>query len=183
MELHELMAHIEIRQALVRYCRGVDRSDEAMIRSAFHEDATDEHGAFKGTGWEMASAMCMAERDMADVGSHNVTNVYVEFDSADRARVESYVLAFHPYRATSGVATPDAETKMGIFAGRYEDIFERRDGEWKIAKRVVIGDWSRAEFPGAHWPRGSWQEGGFPRGGRGDNDPSQSLFPGEKIPG
>ncbi|MET0378059.1 MAG: nuclear transport factor 2 family protein [Spongiibacteraceae bacterium] len=46
MDINEVIAHIEIRQALVRYCRGVDRSDEAMIRSAFHEDAIDEHGAF-----------------------------------------------------------------------------------------------------------------------------------------
>ncbi|MET0378060.1 MAG: nuclear transport factor 2 family protein [Spongiibacteraceae bacterium] len=124
----------------------------------------------------MARVLHDAERDVQDVGSHNLTNVYIELDSAERARVESYVLAFHPYQDTS-----DSEMRMGIFAGRYEDIFERRDGEWKIAKRVVIGDWSRAEFPGAHWSRGSWQEGGFPRGGRGENDLSHTLFPVQKI--
>ena len=29
------------------------------------------------------------------------------------------------------------------FAGRYIDRFEKRDGEWRIAKRMVVYDWIR----------------------------------------
>ena len=40
------------RQAILdcmrRYCRGVDRRDEALILSVYHPDAIDDHGAFLG---------------------------------------------------------------------------------------------------------------------------------------
>ena len=37
-----------IRQAALRYCRGVDRLDAELMRSAYHDDATDDHGVFVG---------------------------------------------------------------------------------------------------------------------------------------
>ena len=36
------------------YCRGVDRCDEDLIRSAFHDDSYDDHGYWKGPGHELA---------------------------------------------------------------------------------------------------------------------------------
>jgi hypothetical protein len=30
-----------------------------------------------------------------------------------------------------------------IFGGRYIDVFERRDGEWRISKRKIVPDWNR----------------------------------------
>jgi len=36
----------EIRDALFRYCRGIDRGDAAMMRSAYHADAIEHHGDF-----------------------------------------------------------------------------------------------------------------------------------------
>jgi hypothetical protein len=33
-----------IYEVLVRYCRGVDRCDEDLIRSTFHDDSYDDHG-------------------------------------------------------------------------------------------------------------------------------------------
>ncbi|MBV9659644.1 MAG: nuclear transport factor 2 family protein [Acidimicrobiales bacterium] len=170
MDQNEIVAHLEIRQALFRYCRGVDRSDADLIKSAFHPDATDAHGAFKGLGWEMADRLASAEGGMPRVGSHLVTNIYIEFDDADHARCESYVLAFHPHQDTG---TP----QLGMFAGRYLDRFERRDGEWRIAERLVVNDWSRNHLEGAHWPRGSSQEGGFPPGHKDRQDVAYELFP------
>ena len=38
-----------IREAMGRYCRGIDRLDVDLIRSAYHEDAFDDHGPFKNT--------------------------------------------------------------------------------------------------------------------------------------
>ncbi len=39
-----------IRQAALRYCRGVDRLDAELMFSAYHDDATDDHGVFVGLG-------------------------------------------------------------------------------------------------------------------------------------
>jgi len=37
-----------IRQAALRYCRGVDRLDPELMLSAYHDGATDDHGIFSG---------------------------------------------------------------------------------------------------------------------------------------
>ena len=48
-KVQELWDREQIRQCLVRYCRGVDRFDRDLILSAFHPDCLDEHGKFVGT--------------------------------------------------------------------------------------------------------------------------------------
>ena len=60
--------------------------------------------------------------------------MFIEFDSPDVARVSSYVHAYHPVKDDEG------KDRLLIFAGRYLDRFERRDGDWKIAARKVMSD-------------------------------------------
>lgn len=36
----------EIRDALYRYCRCIDRGDAEVMKSAYHEDAIEHHGTF-----------------------------------------------------------------------------------------------------------------------------------------
>jgi hypothetical protein len=76
---------------------------------------------------------------------HAICNELIELDG-DTAHREAYFLAFH--RLVRDGATVDL-----LFAGRYVDRLERRDGEWRIAHRVVVHDWSRIDpvaetFPG-----------------------------------
>ena len=40
-----------IRDAALRYCRGVDRLDVELMKSAYWEGATDDHGVF--VGWRV----------------------------------------------------------------------------------------------------------------------------------
>jgi hypothetical protein len=40
-----------IYEVLVTYCRGVDRCDEDLIRSAFHDDSYDDHGYWNAPDW------------------------------------------------------------------------------------------------------------------------------------
>jgi len=166
MEIEDVIAELEIRRVLARYCRGVDRGDLEMLKSVYHEDATDDHGTFQGSGWAFAELLVPAMDQSALVSQHQVTNVLIERDG-DVARVESYVLAFHP--------VPDTETGREVHAvagGRYLDRFEKRDGEWKIADRVVLIDWTRQALSGEDWslqPR-------FTPGARGEKDPTFGLF-------
>ena len=39
-------------------CRGVDRLDVELMKSAYWEGATDDHGVFVGDAWEFCE-MCM----------------------------------------------------------------------------------------------------------------------------
>jgi hypothetical protein len=58
---------------------------------------------------------------------------------------------------------------VNLFAGRYVDRFERREGEWRIARRTVVHDWSR-QLPAAHESLGL-PLGDFAQGRRDGSDP------------
>ena len=130
--LARLADRVQIEEALARYCRGVDRCDEAALRSAYHDDATDDHGTFTGLAWEFAAWAVRGARRSWHSSHHTVHNVIVEWTGQDRAEVESYVLAFNRRAGEGG--------PVEVFAGRYLDRFERRAGEWRIAQRVALRD-------------------------------------------
>ena len=44
--LQEMLDEFELRKLVHSYCRTVDRGDFAQLRSLYHEDALDDHGAF-----------------------------------------------------------------------------------------------------------------------------------------
>jgi hypothetical protein len=166
MDIDALIAHTEIRQVLYRYCRGVDRGDEALIRSVYHPDAEDDHGTWQGPGQEFARYIVAALDDVDAPSQHHVTNVLIELDGNDRAAVESYFIAFHPYASTDG------GIRHAFVGGRYLDDFERRSGEWRISRRRVVLDWTRSDIAGEAWPAAA----AFASGRRRDQDPSAELF-------
>ena len=129
--LQELLDRESIRDCLLRYCRGIDRCDEAALRSAYWEDATDCHGAWNGSA---AGFIAQALEKLRQGGRrvHQITNVLIELHG-DTAAVESSFFALH---ATA--AQPERET---FLCGRYAARFERRGSEWRVAARTVIYDW------------------------------------------
>ena len=135
--LRELLDKQEIHEVLMRYCRGIDRCDEELLRGVYHPDAADNHGLFVGKAADFIPwALKALERDLST--KHYVTNELIEL-RGDIADVESYVLAVHHRVAEEG-GLVDL-----IMAGRYIDRFERRAGVWKIADRKVVMDWARID--------------------------------------
>jgi hypothetical protein len=158
-ETQALLDKQAIHEVLMRYCRGVDRLDEALIRSCYHQGAWDEHGPFQGDAWEFAS-YCVRELGAAfTITQHHIANELVELDG-DRASCESYFTAYHRNEK-------DGQVKLLVVGGRYLDRFERRSGEWKIARRVTVLDWARVDPLEREW-RGA---AAYARGGRGALDP------------
>lgn len=54
-EVQTLLDQQAVYEVLVRYCRGVDRCDEELLRSVYHADAYDDHGYWKGNGQDFAA--------------------------------------------------------------------------------------------------------------------------------
>jgi len=129
--LQSLLDREAIRDCLSRYCRGIDRCDEAALRSAYWEDATDCHGAWNGSA---AGFITQALGRVRQGGRrvHQITNVLIELHG-EVAAVES---SFFALQATA--AQPDRET---FLCGRYVDRFERRGNAWRVASRTVVYDW------------------------------------------
>lgn len=128
-----IVAREQIRDVLLRYCRGVDRCDLELLRSVYHPDAVDDHGSFKGNGWEFAEMIVTSKLSGALLSIHHVGNMLIEVDpGAETASAETYFVA-----ANRLVAAPD---RLQVFVGRYVDRLTCRDGEWRIAQRTVVHD-------------------------------------------
>jgi ketosteroid isomerase-like protein len=122
------------RQAIVdcvnRYARGVDRDDPDLVGSAYHPDAVEDHGAYIG-GVDGLVPFLAAAHEPFDGYQRFVTNFSIELDG-DSAHAESYYLC---------ILRRDEKGKLFANGGRYVDRLEKRDGAWRIVRRVVVIEW------------------------------------------
>jgi len=137
----------EIMDVLLRYTRGTDRLDVELIRSAFHEDGIDSHGKVTGTNEDFL-AWWLPGQEQREATQHYLMNHTVDLDG-DSAHAETYFMAF---------VKSHGEDELHVYGGRYVDRLERREGEWRIAVRVVAHEWNmvgdasamQAEIAGRH---------------------------------
>lgn len=165
-----------IQDLMYRWCRSVDRLDFDLMRSVFHADAIDDHGAFKGGVEELVAWIRERHRNIT-FSAHRLGNMLIEFAGPDVALVETYAETVQRYPADgkaalgqlSGgqVGAPDAPAVLNSYV-RYVDRFQRRNGEWRIASRAVVQDWKRiSDLPGEDWKPTT----GWPAGRRDQEDP------------
>ena len=57
-DLQALLDREAIRDCLNRYCRGIDRADEELLRGVYWPDARDSHGAYVGTASGFVAVTC-----------------------------------------------------------------------------------------------------------------------------
>ncbi|MXO74374.1 nuclear transport factor 2 family protein [Altererythrobacter aerius] len=131
MTADEALDRVALADLVMRYCRGVDRRDFALVRSLYWDDAVDHHGAmFDGTAdafvaW-LPDAMAPFELTV-----HRVTNSLFAIDG-DRAEGEHYAVAYH--------RTRPPQRREIVIGGRYLDRYERRAGTWKFIERSLVFD-------------------------------------------
>jgi hypothetical protein len=123
----------QITAALLRYCRGIDRMDADLIRSAYHADGVDDHGeAFRGTIDEYIPWVLGVLGERFDSTMHTLSNISIAADGGV-ATVESYLIAYH---VTKGGGA------LRVFGARYVDRFEDRPASrWRIAHRRLVSEW------------------------------------------
>jgi SnoaL-like domain len=143
-ELRDLLDQHQIRALIYRYCRAVDRRQYQDLRACYHPEATDHHGDFYGTVDEFVAYV---ERGLQayEATMHFVGNLAVEV-TGDAARSEAYVLALAHLAATD-----DRPARDNTVALRYVDDLERRDGEWRILRRVCVYEWTRTDDVPSGW--------------------------------
>jgi len=138
-----------IQDVMYKWCRAIDRLDSDGMRAAFHPDATDSHGAYIG-GVDGLVNWVQERHKPIPFSSHQVSNMLIEFATPDLALVETYIrtLQHYPAEAKASLAqlSGGAAGKPGVgidlmTASRYVDRFERRNGDWRIARRTLIQDW------------------------------------------
>jgi hypothetical protein len=146
-DLQRLADRIAIQETLYRYARGIDRRNWDFLASAFHPGASLHQGDFKGSIEEMIENVKLRHAAI-EQSAHLMTNILIEFDGPDGAVVETYYLAYLRNDALPAIVrtaligggAPEGGKIDMRSLGRYIDRFERRDGHWRIAKRVCIAE-------------------------------------------
>lgn len=140
--LERLSAEHSIKEVLQQYCRGVDRRDFDLVRSTYHHDAHDAHGPYNGDIDGLIEWMERRHRGVAQ-SMHLLGNCLIDWRE-DHAVVETYCVTYQKLLGGGSANTSDVGLTVGG-AGqqtqvrcRYVDRFEERDGQWKIADRVVV---------------------------------------------
>jgi hypothetical protein len=140
-QMQELLDKQALHDNLMYYCRGIDRMDHALIQSTYWPDSTDDHGAFVGAGQAWADE-AVRWKDLNRSINHHVSNVLSEIDG-NFARRESMFNCVVTFR----------EPVVTMFlGGRYRDLCEKRNGEWKILHRVCVWDWCEQRPTEPGWP-------------------------------
>jgi hypothetical protein len=151
-QIDMLVSRAQIEEVLLDYARGNDHADEAMIRSCFWPESTHKHGGFDGTSMGFID-FAMRILPKLKYCKHHITNVSVRV-KGNRAFSECYYYAHH--RRDNKDASGEEDI---FFEGRYIDLLERRNGEWKIIRRRGMSDWNSpvtpAESPYSALPAGT----------------------------
>lgn len=145
--LQQLLDRQAIQDVLVRYCRAVDRADVALLRDCYHSDATEDHGGTFAGSAQAYIDMLAPVLPRAGTLSHTTTNILIEFDGPQAARVESHILAFARLKKAG-------EKFDSLCLARAVDRFTQRDGAWRIAARQLVWEWNHDMPMAEGWGRG-----------------------------
>jgi hypothetical protein len=129
--LRHVLDRQDILDCLTRFSRGMDRFDESLFLSAFHDDAVISAGDFVGGARDLYGWACdMHARGQAST-SHSLLNHTCDI-AGEIAHTETYYL----------FAARNKNETNWIAGGRYLDRLEQREGAWKIALRCNVIEWS-----------------------------------------
>ena len=145
----------EIENLLGLYCRAIDRLDVELLKSVYHPDGVDDHGAISANAHEFADRVIAMLRDTCVSTLHTVTHSVIDV-RGDAAAAESCYLAIHTVAAGEaaigkffGETYLAEQRKAGrlngrheyVCAGRYLDELAKRDGVWRIVRRKMTNEW------------------------------------------
>lgn len=139
--VEESVDTVALQRLVASYCHGIDRRDFALVRSLYHDDAIDDHGAMFRGGPDEYVAWLPLMLATWSLTSHIIHHALFLIDG-ERAEGEVTVTAYH--RTADG-------TREVIAHGRYLDQYARRDDVWRFYRRSLVLDWTeeRAISPAA----------------------------------
>ena len=126
----QLADHQAITDQIYRYCRAMDRIDQELGYSIWHDDGTADYGHhFQGSGRAFIDHVCAQHRQLL-MHSHQISNILISING-DHAGSESYVTA------TLRMRRDDKLLQMTVIS-RYLDRWSRRGGRWAIDHRIAV---------------------------------------------
>jgi ketosteroid isomerase-like protein len=134
-DLDVSLADVEaVRRLASTYALGIDRRDEALVRSLFTDDALVA-GSLGGAPASEYIPQLIAGASRFASTQHNITNQYVA-RAGDDLVVHSYAVALH----FGHDGTDQSDLAMGV---EYRDRATRVDGGWLMSHRHTVVVWTR----------------------------------------
>jgi hypothetical protein len=153
---------LQIEEVLYKLCRAVDRRTFDLLDEVYHPDATiNKYG--DDESWLTWKAEAVERHRTLPVAIHMMTGLLIDFINQDRAFVESSCIALEQ---RDGDGTESGFNQLVLL--RYADLFERRDGLWRIGSRTFVPDQMMRV---AMTPAGVDRVVGRNAGRRDENDP------------
>lgn len=119
------------------YARAMDSNEPDLLTDILTSDIEIEGPGFTMQGLEQVSQSPAMLRQMYLMTQHLVHNQTFTFEGGE-AVGETYCTASHILRPEA-----DGEShKALVWAIRYQDRFRKEGGEWRLARRALIVDWS-----------------------------------------
>jgi hypothetical protein len=140
-QLRVLVAKQQLHENMVRYCRGMDRKDLDLMQSTYWPESTEDHGLYVGLSHEFCEWTMALQKQWSHKASHYVTNMLIDLDGNQAKRETAFIYMKVP---TDGGPTD-------VLCGRYRDLCERRDDEWKVRARTCVWDWTQRLAPEADY--------------------------------
>lgn len=146
LSLENMLDHEQIRCSIAQLARGEDRRDAVLIAACYWPDSVTDYGVFKGS-FDDYLAWVVPGADAITNTQHHVGQSYIELDN-DTAKVETQVISYHRIDYGAGDAH---DTVIG---GRYLDVFQKREGNWRIISRIMLYDWYQDWGASIDWSQG-----------------------------
>ncbi|HEY3654695.1 MAG TPA: nuclear transport factor 2 family protein [Steroidobacteraceae bacterium] len=169
-----------IRDVLTRYCRGIDRVDSEVLESVFWPDAPTDYFAYVGLSPGFVDFM-MEALPQIEQTTHMIGNILLNM-AGEKCEAETYVQAYHRMRAPASPLPPGSKKGTPwdfVLGARYIDHFEKRDDEWRIARRYLCWDWCR-NYSDSFDPAAGMLGLSVPRGGL--RKPDDEIYKRFSIP-
>lgn len=140
-DLRLLLEVQAIQEVMLRYTRAMDRADSDLMHTIFWPEGFDDHGMYVGPIAGLFERTLNA-RDDPDRARHHLIGVprVLSWEGA-QAHVETYFIFTGVYGPGPNDNLGEVpEVTVGFNWGRYDDLFEKRDGEWKVLRRLTVYD-------------------------------------------
>lgn len=133
MELNGALQRLTDERAIERllfdYAYFLDMNMPAQMATLFVDDCTVSYAPnFGAEGIDAYKQTLDGIGTFFKATTHHVSNVCIDFDAEDEARVRAVVLAIHRYTRDR----PD-----GFLYGQYDDVVVKVDGSWKFKVRTL----------------------------------------------
>ena len=163
-----------IMEVYARYTRAVDRVDRALLETVFHPDGYEEHGGIYAGSSQGFVEFIMPVLEQMGNCTHLIGNIFIDL-RGDLAFCEAPAICFQ--RAFDKNGEP-YDVWLGV---RYLDRMEKRNGEWRVARRKCVYDWNRDVPCAETWFKGLIEElvlDEFITGRTNKDDPSYEVLSG-----